>query len=339
MNTPQPIKQDEVFQIYILKLVSRTFALTIPQLPKPLDRTVSNAYLLCRIADTIEDDPNLSFKEKHFYSKWFSNLVKKYAPAHNFADELTPKLGNTITDAEKELIKNCDSVLKITHSLTESERAAMLECVEAMTIGMVKYQGKETLKGLNDQEELDLYCYYVAGVVGVMLTKLFLEYGQGWTQTTRQGLNTLAISFGQGLQMTNIIKDFWADQKRGACWLPQSVFKPLGVSLDKIDLENIENFKKGIDQIVSVAHHHLVNAFKYTTLIPKKEKGIRLFCLWAILMATLTLSKVKNSPDFVRGRNVKISRTTVSLVIFFSKLCNKSNLLLKIIFRLTTIRI
>ena len=52
----------------------------------------------------------------------------------------------------------------------------MLECVEAMTIGMVKYQGKETLKGLNDQEELDLYCYYVAGVVGVMLTKLFLEY-------------------------------------------------------------------------------------------------------------------------------------------------------------------
>ena len=89
--------------------------------------------------------------------------------------------------------------------------------------------------------------------------------------------------------------------------------------MDKIDLENIENFKKGIDQIVSVAHHHLVNAFKYTTLIPKKEKGIRLFCLWAILMATLTLSKVKNSPDFVRGRNVKISRTTVSLVIFFKQ--------------------
>ena len=81
MNAPQPIKPDEVFQIYILELVSRTFALTIPQLPKPLDRTVSNAYLLCRIADTIEDDPSLSFKEKHFYSKWFSNLVKKYAPA------------------------------------------------------------------------------------------------------------------------------------------------------------------------------------------------------------------------------------------------------------------
>ena len=169
MNTPQPIKQDEVFQIYILKLVSRTFALTIP-VTKTLENHL-NAYLLCRIADTIEDDPNLSFKEKHFYSKWFSNLVKKYAPDNKFADELTPKLGNTITNAEKELIKKLLSeISKITHSLTESKDLAMHECVEAMTIGMVKYQGKETLKGLNDQEELDLYCYYVAGVVGVMLT-------------------------------------------------------------------------------------------------------------------------------------------------------------------------
>ena len=92
------------------------------------------------------------------------------------------------------------------------------------------------------------------------------------TQTTRQGLNTLAISFGQGLQMTNIIKDFWPTKKEVAGSL--SLFLNPRVSLDKIDLENIENFKKGIDQIVSVAHHHLVNAFKYTTLIPKKKREL-----------------------------------------------------------------
>lgn len=339
MKAPQPIEQDEVFQIHILELVSRTFALTIPQLPEPLDRTVSNAYLLCRIADTIEDDPSLSFKEKQFYSKWFANLVKDFTPADKFADELAPKLGDTVTDAEKKLIEKCGSVLKITHSLTGSERAAMLECLEAMTTGMVKYQGMETLEGLRNQEELDLYCYYVAGVVGVMLTKLFLEYGKDWSEKTRHGMETLAISFGQGLQMTNIIKDFWDDRKRGACWLPQSVFKPLGISLEKMDLENSNNFKKGIEQIISVARKHLVNAFHYTILIPKKEKGIRMFCLWAILMATLTLSKVKNSADFINGQNVKISRTTVSLIIFFSNLCNKSNFILRILFKLTTIKI
>ncbi|MFU8831083.1 MAG: squalene/phytoene synthase family protein, partial [Wenzhouxiangella sp.] len=47
------------FQDRILPGVSRTFALTIPCLPEPLKIAVTNAYLLCRIADTIEDDPTL----------------------------------------------------------------------------------------------------------------------------------------------------------------------------------------------------------------------------------------------------------------------------------------
>ena len=51
---------DEGYQDQILPHVSRTFALTIPQLPPRLKVAVTNAYLLCRIADTIEDEPALS---------------------------------------------------------------------------------------------------------------------------------------------------------------------------------------------------------------------------------------------------------------------------------------
>ena len=51
---------DDAFQAQMLSGVSRTFALTIPQLPAGLCRVVSNAYLLCRIVDTIEDEPGLS---------------------------------------------------------------------------------------------------------------------------------------------------------------------------------------------------------------------------------------------------------------------------------------
>jgi len=47
---------DEDYQNGILPHVSRTFALTIPQLPPALRTPVTNAYLLCRIADTIEDE-------------------------------------------------------------------------------------------------------------------------------------------------------------------------------------------------------------------------------------------------------------------------------------------
>jgi farnesyl-diphosphate farnesyltransferase len=54
------VSSDEVYQDQILPHVSRTFALTIPQLPLGLRTAVTNAYLLCRIADTIEDEPALS---------------------------------------------------------------------------------------------------------------------------------------------------------------------------------------------------------------------------------------------------------------------------------------
>ena len=58
---------DDDFQSEMLEGVSRTFALTIPQLPAELCRVVSNAYLLCRIVDTIEDEPVLSGTQKNSF--------------------------------------------------------------------------------------------------------------------------------------------------------------------------------------------------------------------------------------------------------------------------------
>src|SRR5699024_12069588 len=55
---------DEELQSYLLDHVSRTFALTIPELPPELAYVVSNAYLLCRIVDTVEDEPALSASQK-----------------------------------------------------------------------------------------------------------------------------------------------------------------------------------------------------------------------------------------------------------------------------------
>lgn len=61
---------------------------------------------------------------------------------------------------------------------------------------------------------MDLYCYHVAGVVGEMLTELFCDYSPEINQH-KPVLMKLAVSFGQGLQMTNILKDIWEDRKRG----------------------------------------------------------------------------------------------------------------------------
>ncbi|MEQ8494776.1 MAG: squalene/phytoene synthase family protein, partial [Gammaproteobacteria bacterium] len=212
-----PTADDERFQHHILQGVSRTFALTIPQLPPALYRAVANAYLLCRIADTIEDDAALPFAEKQRYSEQFIDIVEGSGDAEPFATELAPRLASHASAAERELIANTPAVIRITHALNPVQRHAMARCVRVMAEGMVHYQGQETLDGVADQAAMDCYCYYVAGVVGEMLTTLFCDHCASLAARETE-LMHLAVSFGQGLQMTNILKDVWDDRARGACW-------------------------------------------------------------------------------------------------------------------------
>ena len=53
---------------------------------------------------------------------------------------------------------------------------------------------------------------------------------------------------------------------------------------------------------IGVAHAHLRKALEYTCMIPKREVGIRKFCLWAIGLAVLTLRKIHRIPGFRAGQ-------------------------------------
>ena len=239
-NTPKP--EDEAYQDFILQGVSRTFALTIPELPSPLSRVVANAYLLCRIADTIEDDKHLPFSEKRKFSEQFIRVVAGRDPSESFAAELFPRLSHSASAEEQDLVKNTSAVIRITHSFNPRQRAALERCIRIMADGMSRYQEENVSNGLKDQEDMDKYCYFVAGVVGEMLTELFCDYSDE-IDRHRDELMRLAVSFGQGLQMTNILKDIWDDRKRGMCWLPREVFARFGSDLTII--KNSGNDRKG----------------------------------------------------------------------------------------------
>src|SRR5438093_9581500 len=79
---------DDDFQSAMLEGVSRTFALTIPQLPSRLCRVVSNAYLLCRIVDTIEDEPSLSGARKDYFCRQFLRTLESARNAESFSCQL-----------------------------------------------------------------------------------------------------------------------------------------------------------------------------------------------------------------------------------------------------------
>ena len=312
------VSTDEVYQDQILPHVSRTFALTIPQLPPALSVPVTSAYLLCRIADTIEDEPALSPAETLTFLQRFSAVVGGIGEPAALARDLERRLSDRTLPTERDLVRNMDRVVRVTTKLGPNQHAAIKRCVELMCYGMPRFQFNASVQGLPRSSDLDDYCYYVAGVVGELLTELFCDYSAQIARR-RAALSALAASFAQGLQMTNILKDVWEDRSRGACWLPQDVFTRHGVDLGLVSQERKDaRFSAGIAELVGVAHAHLRNALDYTLLIPREEHGIRRFCLWAIGMAILTLRKIARNPAYTAGAQVKISRTAVRLTMLMS---------------------
>lgn len=325
---------DELYQDRILQDVSRTFALTIPQLPEQLRTVISNAYLLCRIADTIEDDNALTPEQARRFADMFVAVVGGKTPAEQFAGELFPLLSNSTIPAEHDLIKHTPAVLRITHGFNPAQRRALERCIRIMAKGMADYQAVESLDGLEDLAAMDEYCYYVAGVVGEMLTELFCDYSPEINRN-REILMPLAVSFGQGLQMTNILKDTWEDRKRGACWLPRDIFRREGLDLGDLQSGQAHPaFERGLGVLIAVARDHLQNALKYTLLIPPHETGIRRFCLWALGMAVLTLNKLNKHRNFNSGTEVKISRRSVKATVFITSLFARNTRALNLLFYL-----
>lgn len=323
---------DDQFQALLLEGVSRTFALTIPQLPKALFPAVANAYLLCRIVDTIEDEVSLSPRQKLHFCEEFINVVKTGEQSEIFALELAPLLSEQTIPAEHQLIHVIPRVIQITHSFESAQVAALAECVETMAKGMPIFQAQDLHGGLETLADMDKYCYYVAGCVGEMLAKLFCHYSPEIAKHEDKLLK-LSVSFGQGLQMTNILKDIWDDAQRGVCWLPQDVFTETGFDLKTLTPETKDvEFGKGLEHLISIAHGHLHNALRYTLLIPADETGIRKFCLWALGMAVLTLRKIKSNLQFNRSEQAKITRNSVKATIIATNLTVRSNFLLTQLF-------
>ena len=326
------LQGDLAYQAESLQGVSRTFALTIPQLPAGLRDAVGNAYLLCRIADTIEDEAALSAARKREFSERWVDVVEGREDARVFADDLIVLLTRSTTEAERDLIANVPRVMRITDSFSTSQRQAMSRCVRIMTHGMAEFQDGASLEGLDDLRHLDRYCYHVAGVVGEMLTELFCDYSDE-IDARREELFALSASYGQGLQMTNILKDIWEDRSRGACWLPRSVFLSAGFDLRSLSPGQADpGFVEGLNRLIAIAGQHLADALRYILLIPAHETGIRRFCLWSLGMAVLTLRRTYTTPAFGSGQEVKISRRAVKTVVVATSALARSNAALKILF-------
>ncbi|KAL4186320.1 hypothetical protein AMTRI_Chr09g13560 [Amborella trichopoda] len=81
-------------------------------------------------------------------------------------------------------------------------------------------------------DELYLYCYYVAGTVGLMSVPVMGIASDSCTKT--ENVYNAALALGIANQLTNILRDIGEDARRGRIYLPQDELKQAGLSEEDV---------------------------------------------------------------------------------------------------------
>ncbi len=306
---------DDEFAIDILPRVSRTFALSIEALPEPLRSTIRVSYLLCRIVDTIEDEPEIPEDRRQQLFDHFAHVV---GDDSTDVDALEAEFANWEGNDDRRLCRHLGSPMRLFRSLdrplANAARPHIVEMARGMAEYALRWQGSSALTVLRDVEDLERYCYYVAGTVGNLLTDVFIIVHPDLDPEVKAGLEERSVSFGLGLQMTNIVKDVATDRGRGWCFLPKSICDQRGIRPKDLGEPNHrEEAMAVVRDVVDLARGHLDQALEYTLLLPPDAPAVRLFVLVPLVLALSTVSLVHRSPEVLDpSAAVKVSRETVT---------------------------
>lgn len=326
LEPPVYTKQAERFCQEILPQVSRTFALSIRFLPGNLGRAVLCAYLICRIADTIEDDPVASIDSK---TKLLEKLLECF-DVPDLADNY-PQLVQHITgeSAHVRLVQHTNVVFSLFRTLPVRSQKHVRHWVSEMVHGMQKFVNIHP-HGIRIQtlEEYKEYCYYVAGTVGYLLTNLWHEHSPSVSDTEYHVLLQRCAAFGEALQTVNILKDIaWDAEHENSIYIPQQSLKEQGSSHQTLlSPDYLHQNHQAIKSLVELAWKDLDEALEYLLSIPKAAVPIRLFCILPLVFAYATLRDVTESTAMLHsGGTVKISRAEVKSLMLMGPITVMSN--------------
>jgi farnesyl-diphosphate farnesyltransferase len=278
---------------HLLEKTSRTFALTVPLLPEPTRCEVTVAYLLFRVADTLEDATLWSRTKKLVELDRFAEFLRD--PSIPGAERLSGEWLSEPPCPEQgyiELLSELPEVMNTASTLSRVARESIVEHTLRTLSGMRSFVRRErdgTLQ-LDSVEDLEGYCYAVAGIVGEMLTELFL-LDRPALQSVAPVLRRDAPKFGEALQLVNILKDSASDSRQGRRYLPRDVSRAAVFALARKDLAAAARYTVSLEQAGA-------------------PRGVVGFNALPMMLAWATLSRVEE-----RGPGSKLTRTEVAEII------------------------
>ncbi|XP_028788216.1 squalene synthase 1-like [Neltuma alba] len=271
-----------VFCYTILHKVARNFALTIQHLDSQLRDSILVFYLVLRALDTVEDDTSLPSKVRIPILETFHLRIAD--PRWSFSCG---------TGDCKILMEQFHHVRTAFLELKRSHQDVIREVTRQMGAGMAKFICKE----IETIEDLNEYAHYVAGLVGLGLSKLFYASG-----TEDLAPESLSNSMGLLLQNANIIRDYLEDINEipmPRTFWPRQVWSKYVHKLEDLKEEN--NSKKALqclNEMVTNALVHVPHCLKYLSAL--RDPAIFRFCAVPQVVAIGTLALCYNNIDVFR---------------------------------------
>jgi len=250
-------------------------------------------YLVLRALDTVEDDTSFPKDIK-------LPLLREFYAKLEDRDFCVKNCGTK--PAEKELLEQYYRVVDVYITLDKKYRDVIADICKKMGNGMADFIDRQRVDSI---EDYNLYCHYVAGLVGHGLTKLFMV--SNCEDISFEQTANISNSMGLFLQKTNIIRDYYEDIVDGRIFWPKEVWSNYANDIaDFKEPQNIDNAVKCLNHLVTEALTLIPDCLEYIDRL-KKTQEVFNFCAIPQVMAIATLVEIYNNPKVFKG-NVKIRK-------------------------------
>jgi len=191
---------------------AKTFYLGTLLLPQEKRKAIWAIYVWCRRTDEIMDSVEASSKSQN-----------------ELSDNLDEWEENTKNVFKGKIKSELDSVLLDTIEKYPQSIQPYLDMIDGQRMDLNKFRYK-------DFDELKLYCYRVAGTVGLM-TQNVMGIDSAYTSAPWSAMpdpSEAAIALGIANKLTNILRDVGEDRQRGRIYLPQADIEKFNYSEEEL---------------------------------------------------------------------------------------------------------
>ncbi|KAF2751736.1 farnesyl-diphosphate farnesyl transferas-like protein [Sporormia fimetaria CBS 119925] len=282
---------------FFLDMTSRSFAAVIKELHPELLVPVALFYLILRGLDTVEDDMTIPIEKKEPILRKFDQILEK--DGWTFTE-------NGPNEKDRPLLVEFNVVIEEFKKIKPAYQVIIKDITKRMGNGMADYcnNREHNINGVNTIKDYELYCHYVAGLVGEGLTRLFVEGGLANEALLERP--ELMESMGQFLQQVNIIRDIKEDLDDKRRFWPREIWSK---HVDKFeDLFKPEHKQAALNtssEMILLALTRADDCLYY--LAGLKEQSVFNFCAIPQSMAIATLDACFQNYDIFK-KNVKITK-------------------------------